>query len=98
MKNVQIFQTLQEGSALAKEYSGLGVFAGDVVELITTEEMYYDNLKVRGTFVLLGTYSYLSMDDLRKTVPVYLRWSEYRKLVAEGVKPIELVNKINYGY
>lgn len=64
--------------------------------MISSEEMYYDKLKVRGTFVLLGTYSYLNKDDLRKTVPVYIRRSEYKRLVTEGVKPIELANKINY--
>ncbi len=71
--SVKIFQTLDKNSALARTSDY------DVVKLVTMEEMYYDGKKITGTFVLVDTYTYETKKGDYKTVPVYIRYSEYKK-------------------
>lgn len=92
--NVKIFQTLDKCSALAHTKTSYG-YAGDCVKIVTTEDMYYDDLVVADSFVLVGTYSYVTTKDVRKTVPVYLKLKEYRKMVAEGRDINSVVRIIN---
>lgn len=87
--NVKIFQTLSKNSALAD------IASGSVAEVITTKDIYYDNLYLRGQFVFVGTYSYINKENTRKTVPVYMRYYEYRDLVSEGVDIKKMVLGIN---
>lgn len=72
--SVKIFQTLNKNAALAR------TDRWDVVKIESLEEMYYDGKSITGTFVLVDTYSYETKDGTIKTVPVYIRESEYRKL------------------
>lgn len=72
--SVKIFQTfVMENAALARDEDWA------VVKLVSDEEMYYDDKKVEGDFVLIDTYTYETKDERLKTVPVYMRYSEYKK-------------------
>ena len=72
--SVEIFQTLNKNEALARTTSW------DVVKLESTEEVYYDGKKITGPFIMIGTYQYTTRNDMDKTVPVYIKESEYKKL------------------
>lgn len=50
-----------------------------VAKVITVEEVYYEGLKLYGRFILVDTYSYETVEHKIKVVPVYVRYSEYRK-------------------
>lgn len=71
---VEIFQTISETEALAFTENF------KIVKLETTSETYYDGKEISGNFRLLDTYSYINKEGTRKTVPVYMRESEYRNL------------------
>lgn len=72
--SVEIFQTLSKTEALAwtNDYN--------VVKLETFSEVYYDGKTITGTFCLSGTYRYTTKKGNEKTVPVYIRASEYKQL------------------
>lgn len=71
--SVEIFQTLNKNAALAwtKDLK--------IVRLDSQEELYYDGKTISGYFVLVDTYTYTAKNEMVKTVPVYIRSSEYRK-------------------
>lgn len=71
--SVRIIQTLSKNEALActEDFK--------VVKLETNSEIYYDGKQVAGTFRLAGTYQYTNRKGILKTVPVYIRTSEYVK-------------------
>ena len=73
-----IFQTLDSNTALAitDEFN--------TIQVITNEEVYYDGRKIVGTFVLVDTYAYETVQHHSKVVPVYVRWSEYKKYINTG--------------
>ncbi len=72
--SIKIFQTfVYEKAALARDKDY------DVVKLVSDEEMYYDGKKIEGDFVLIDTYTYETKGERLKTVPVYMRYSEYKK-------------------
>lgn len=75
--SVEIFQTLSKTEALARTSDW------DVVKLETTTDVYYDGKKISGNFVMAGTYNYTNKSFVEKTVPVYIRESEYKKLMEE---------------
>lgn len=75
--SVEIIQTLSKNEALARTSDW------DVVKLETTEDVYYDGKKISGRFVMVGTYTYTTRNDMDKTVPVYLKESEYKKVFEE---------------
>lgn len=68
-----IFQTLDSGTALALDDKF------NVVQFITNDEIYYDGLIIKGTFRLVDTYAYETVQGKIKVVPVYVRLSEYRR-------------------
>lgn len=71
--NATVFQTIDSGSALALDDKF------NVVRFITNEEVYYDGLIVKGRFRLVDTYTYETVQGRVKVVPVYVRYSEYKK-------------------
>lgn len=68
-----IFQTQDSNTALAMD----GYL--NVIQVITTEEVYYDGRQISGLFVLVDTYAYETVQHRVKVVPVYVRLSEYNK-------------------
>ena len=73
--SVEIIQTLSKNEALAftKDYK--------TVKIETVTDIYYDGKKISGDFCLAGTYTYTTKNGTVKTVPVYIRESEYRQLM-----------------
>ena len=72
--DVEIIQTLSINEALAIDNQF------HIFKLESFEETYYDGKRVNGNFYRIGTYTYETKDNIQKTVPVYMRLSEYRKL------------------
>lgn len=72
--SVTIFQTLNKNEALALTPNY------DVVKIVSYDDIFYDGKKIRGYFVLIDTYSYENMQNVIKTVPVYMNKKEYSKL------------------
>ncbi|MBO7617254.1 MAG: hypothetical protein J6T22_08620 [Bacteroidales bacterium] len=73
--NATIFQAVNSHEALAttsREPNSI------VVKLITSEDIYYDGKKVSGTYVMVDTYSYENKQEITKTVPVFIKVSEYK--------------------
>lgn len=68
-----IFQVLDSNTALAMDDEL------NVIQIITSGEVYYDGRKIVGAFVLVDTYAYETVQHRTKVVPVYVRLSEYRK-------------------
>lgn len=71
-------QTLDKESALVNiktsEYH-------TTVVMIVTESSnaeYFDDKPISGYYVRIGTYSYTTVKDTKKTVPVYILESEYK--------------------
>ena len=72
--SVEIFQTLNKNAALAHTRDW------KVVKIESLEDTYYDGKAISGTFVLVDTYTYETKNETTKTVPVYIRLDEYRRL------------------
>ena len=68
-----IIQVLDSNDALVltKDYQ--------VAKIITTSEVYFDGRPIVGIFILVDTYHYITRDGVYKVIPVYVRYSEYRK-------------------
>lgn len=77
--DVEIIQTLSRNAALAcdNDYK--------VVKLETTSDVYYDGKKIYGNFILVGTYNYITKKGIIKTVPVYVRTTEYKKRINKNI-------------
>lgn len=71
-----IFQTLSKGAALVRVKTS--EYRSSVVKIVTDSEVYYDDKEIKGVFVRIGTYTYETMKETTKTVPVYIRESEYK--------------------
>ena len=72
--NATIFQAVNSHEALATTSRELNSI---VVKLITTEDTYYDGKRVSGNFIMVDTYTYQSKQETIKTVPVFIKVSEY---------------------
>lgn len=72
--NLKVFQTLSKTEALARTSDF------DVVKVIILDDLVYDGKEYSGVFVLVDTYTYTTREDIQKTVPVYMRRSDYRKI------------------
>ena len=86
--NATIFQAVNNHEALAatsQEFNSI------VVKLITSEDTYYDGKKVSGTYIMVDTYTYENKQGITKTVPVFIKVSEYSepKLLQEQEKKSE---------
>lgn len=68
-----IFQVLDSNDALVmtKDYQ--------IVKIVTASEVYFDGRPIAGIFILVDTYHYVTKAGVYKVVPVYVRYSEYRK-------------------
>ena len=86
--NATIFQAVNSHEALATTGRELNSI---VVKLITSEDTYYDGKKVSGTFIMVDTYTYENKQEITKTVPVFIKVSEYKepKLLQEQEKKPE---------
>ncbi|MBQ6101018.1 MAG: hypothetical protein IJK36_02600 [Bacteroidales bacterium] len=73
--NATIFQAVNSHEALATTSHELNSI---VVKLITSEDTYYDGKKVSGTFIMVDTYTYENKQNTIKTVPVFIKASEYK--------------------
>ena len=71
--NVRIFQAMNSHEALATSVENNNI----VVKLITTEDTFYDGKKVTGTYIMVNTYTYENKLETIKTVPVFIKVSEY---------------------
>lgn len=74
--NATIFQAVNSHEALATTSRELNSI---VVKLITSEDTYYDGKRVSGTFVMVDTYTYENKQETIKTVPVFIKVSEYKE-------------------
>ena len=86
--NATIFQAVNSHEALATTSRELNSI---VVKLITSEDTYYDGKKVSGTYFMVDTYTYENKQEIIKTVPVFIKVSEYKepKLLQEQEKKPE---------
>ena len=86
--NAKIFQAVNSHEALATTSRELNSI---VVKLITSEDTYYDGKRVSGTFIMVDTYTYENKQEIIKTVPVFIKVSEYKepKLLQEQEKKPE---------
>ena len=73
--NATIFQAVNSHEALATTSHELNSI---VVKLITSEDTYYDGKKVSGSFIMVDTYTYENKQNTIKTVPVFIKVSEYK--------------------
>lgn len=71
----EVFQTLHE-------YEGLASCVGDIVYIVNDEPIY-DGLRIEETktkkFKLVGTYTYYTVEDKRKVVPVIMLMDDMGK-------------------
>ena len=74
--NATIFQAVNSHEALATTSRELNSI---VVKLITSEDTYYDGKRVSGTYVMVDTYTYENKQERIKTVPVFIKVSEYKE-------------------
>jgi hypothetical protein len=80
----EIFQTLAPGEGLVFYGEGLVSSGGyglkTVVKVESNTDEYYDGKSLWGPYKMIGTYQYITAKDFVKTVPVYVKKSEYKKL------------------
>lgn len=72
--NATIFQVIDSNTALALDQNTF-----EVIKVVTAEEIYFDGRPIIGLFVLVDTYAYNATVGKYKVVPVFVRYSEYRK-------------------
>ena len=73
--NATIFQAVNSHEALATTSQERNSI---VVKLITSEDTFYDGKRVSGTYIMVDTYTYESKQETIKTVPVFIKVSEYK--------------------
>ena len=71
--HLKVFQTLNNGFALAKTNQY------DAVAIYTYDQKLYDGKQFDGRFMFIDTYSYLTTQNVYKTVPVFMPVEEYKK-------------------
>ena len=71
-----VMQTLDKGSALVTVKTS--EYHTSIVKIVSENEEFYDDKSISGYYVRIGTYSYITVKDVRKTVPVYILKSEYK--------------------
>lgn len=71
-----VIQTLDDNSALCLTQNY------DIVKLEVLDRMLYDGLVITDGFVLTGTYRYVTVKDIVKTVPVYVTYDDYRVIMS----------------
>ena len=80
--NLRVFQTLSpfEGLATTPKY--------DVVNVRTVSRELYDGLQLKGTFIMVDTYTYTTRKGYTKTVPVFVPkgdYKYYKKAIESGL-------------
>lgn len=71
--HLNVFQTLSENSALAHTNSL------DAIAFYSREVQLYDGKRITAKCQLVDTYTYVTKNDVVKTVPVFMPLSEYQK-------------------
>lgn len=72
--DVEVFQCLSSGDALARDAKW------NVVKILAnSEDLLYEGKVLQGRYVLVDTYSYYNQNDVRKTVPVFMKKIKSRK-------------------
>ena len=74
--NVTIIQAFNGHEALATTGYDINSI---VVKLTTNEDTFFDGKKVHGDYIMVDTYTYESKQEVIKTVPVFIKVSEYNK-------------------
>ncbi len=94
--DIKVKQTLGPHSALAlTKGSGIYYYIGDMVKVVSETDLMYDDLVIKGRFVLVDTYTYTTADESVKTVPVYISHSEYKKILDSGRDINAVVSLLN---
>jgi len=66
-----VLQTLSPSEALVRiNLDDNRLFS--VVKVVNNKKVFYDDKRIRGIYVRVGTYSYETKDHFIKTVPVYV--------------------------
>ena len=71
----RVIQTLSKTEALVLLTSPGYSFL--IVKVVDESETFFDEKRVRGSYVRVGTYSYMAKNDRMKTVPVYTPMHNY---------------------
>lgn len=71
-----VIQTLDDNSALCRTQNY------DIVKLEALDRLLYDGLVIKDSFVLTGTYRYVTVKDIVKTVPVYVTYDDYKVIMS----------------
>ena len=71
-----VLQTLDKGAALVTIKTG--EYRTSTVKVVSENDVFYDDKSISGTYVRIGTFTYTTVKDVRKTVPVYILKSEYK--------------------
>lgn len=66
----KIIQTHSSHAGLVMIEEGMDYM---IVMLVDPDKVFYDRKRVHGYYRLVDTYSYYNKDDIRKTVPVYVK-------------------------
>lgn len=71
--DLEVYQTLSETSAIA--------FTKDnkAVKVVSYDGMMYDGKQISGSFILVGTYTYIANNGMEKTIPTYVRLNELKR-------------------
>ena len=79
---LRIIQTItpNEGLASTPEY--------DVVKVQTITEKLYDGKQMKGTFILVDTYTYTTINGVIKTIPVFVPAQELKKYKKASRYPV----------
>lgn len=73
----EIIQAFNNKEALGRD--------GDIiVKLVTNKETFYDGKEFSDYYYMIDTYTYTTKQDVIKTVPVFIKASEY-----DAAKPLE---------
>ncbi len=74
----RIMQTLDKQSALVDIKTS--EYRHSVVLIVSESDKaeYFDDKPITGNYVRIGTYSYTTTQNVKKTVPVYILESEYK--------------------
>lgn len=73
--SMEIFQTISQNEALATTDDG------SLIKIESATETYYDRKHLSGYFTLIWIYTYETVKKEIKTIPVYIRTSEYKEIM-----------------
>ncbi len=74
----RVIQTMGKHEGLASDSNF------DIVKIITNDEIIYDDKKLSGKWVLVDTYTYTTVKERVKTVPVFIPYKQYKEAIENG--------------